>query len=110
MTGRGRADDGDVADGEGAGAVHGGERRDVVRRGDLRADVAQRAEGAGVGGVLQARHALAPVVVADPPHEHRHAARGGVVERPHHLVHVERGVADVDQAQHVHGSHPSGVG
>ena len=44
---RGGADDGDVADGQRAGAMDGGQRGDVVRRGDLGADVAQLVEGRG---------------------------------------------------------------
>ena len=59
-----------------------------------------------MGGVLEAGDALTAVVVADPPDEDGDPAGGLVVERREHLGHVERGVADVDQAQDVHGFHP----
>jgi putative hydrolase len=95
---RRRDDHGQVTDLEPPDAVHGGDPSYVVGSGHLAADVRKALGGGGMGGVVEGDDGLAEVVVADLPDEEDQPTRSVVVERGHHLGHVEGGVADVDQA------------
>ncbi|GLJ68135.1 hypothetical protein GCM10017579_21710 [Nocardioides luteus] len=50
-----------------------------------------------MGLVVEAGHALAPVVVAYAPDEEGHATGGVVVEGVHHLGDIERRLPDVEE-------------
>ena len=101
-----RGDDhGEVADAQLTDAVDRRHTAYVVVGSDAAAHVLEAGQGRRVGRVVQGRHPLAAVVVADLADEEREAAGTVVAQGVEDLGHVERGVADVDEAKEVgHGA------